>query len=142
MLTFNDFAVEQVYRAGPYEVSDDDIQGFGPAVGASGTLDMLPFAENMFSQWLVSALTMKLLATGELQVEGGTQGLGVDELEWGVTVKAKDILRLESRVVNVRESRSSPMFGIVTMRTTTMNQNDEVVQLCTHTVRVAKRALA
>ena len=140
MLTFNDFAVDQVYRAGPCEVSDEEIQGFVPAVGATGTFEMLSFAEqNIFGQWLVSALTMKLIATGELQVEGGTQGLGVDELEWGVPVKAKDVLRLESRVVKVRESRSNPQFGIVTMRTTTMNQNDEVVQVCTHSIRVAKR---
>jgi len=104
---------------------------------------MLSFAEQrMFGQWLVTALTMKLIATGELQVEGDTQGLGVDELEWGVPIKAKDVLRLESRVVHVRESRSNPKFGMVTMRTTTLNQNDEVVQLCTHSVRVAKRAVA
>lgn len=140
MLTFNDFAVDQVYRSGPGEVSDEDVQGFVPALGSASTFDMLSFAEQgLFGRWLVSAITMRLLATGELQVEGGTQGLGVDELEWGVPIKAKDVLRLESRVVEVRESRSNPKFGIVTMRTTTMNQNDEIVQTCTHSFRAAKK---
>ena len=107
MLTYNDLAVEQVYRAGPHEVSDDAIQGFVPALGGTGTLDMLSFAEqHMFGQRLVSALTMKLIATGKLQVEGGTQGLGVDELEWGVPIKAKDVLR--SRVVQIRNRALIP----------------------------------
>lgn len=139
MLTFKDFATEQVYRAGPYVVSDDDVRNFCNVLGGSGTFEMFSFAEqNMFGQWAASALTMRLLATGELQVEGGTLGLGVDELEWGMPIRANDTLRLESRVVNVRESRSNSKFGIVTMRTTTMNQNGEIVQACTHSVRVAK----
>jgi hypothetical protein len=139
MLKFKDFAIDQVYSAGPVVVSDDDVRNFCKFLGGDGTFEIYSFAEqNMFRQWAASALTMRLLATGELQVEGGTLGLGVDELEWGTPIRANDVLKLESRVLNVRESRSNAKFGIVTMRTTVMNQNLEVVQVCTHSVRVSK----
>lgn len=140
MLTFKDFTLDQVYKAGPYVVSEDDVRSLHAVLGGEPTFELLSLAEqNLFGQWAASALTMKLLATGDLQqVAGGTQGLGVDELEWGVPLKPDDVLKLESRVVKVRESRSDPKFGIVTMRTTTTNQNDEIVQVCTHTARIAK----
>jgi acyl dehydratase len=139
MLTFKDFSVEQVYRAGPYVVTDDDAGNFHQALGGDSAHEMLSFAEQeMFRQWAAAALTMKMVATGELQVVGGTQGLGVDELEWGTSIKTNDVLTLESRVIMVRGSRSAPNFGIVTMQTTTKNQNGDVVQVCTHSVRVAK----
>lgn len=139
MLTFKDVAVGQVYRAGPYVVTDDDAENFHQALGGDGTPEMLSFAEQeMFRQWAAAALTMRMVATGELQVAGGTEGLGVDELEWGTSIKANDVLTLESRIIMVRESRSAPKFGIVTMRTTTKNQNGDVVQVCKHSVRLAK----
>jgi hypothetical protein len=139
MLTFKDFAVEQVYKAGPYTVTDDDAENFHQALDGVGTPEILSFAEQeMFRQWAAAALTMRMVATGDLQVVGGTQGLGVDELEWGASIKTNDVLTLESRIVMVRESRSDPKFGIVTLRTTTKNQDGDVVQVCTHSVRVAK----
>lgn len=139
MLTFKDFAVDQVYRAGPYVVAPSDVQDFPQILGAEGPLETYSAVEQtMFNQWAGSALSMKLIATGELQVEGGTMGLGVDELEWGAPAKVNVVLTLESRVISVRESRSNPDFGIVTIKTTTKNQDGDVIQTFTHALRVAK----
>jgi acyl dehydratase len=139
MLTFKDFAVGQIYRSGPCVVPKDEVQILYNALGGTGAFELLSFAEqSIFNQWAASSLTMKLVATGELQVVGGTQGLGVEELEWGVPIKGEDTLRLESCVTMVRESRSDRDFGIIKLQTTTRNQDGEVVQILTHAIRVAK----
>ena len=137
MLAFKDFAPAQIYKSGPYVVSEDDIGMFCNVLGHS--LEMLSFAEQaMFNQWAGSSLTMLLLASGEIQVSGGTVGLGIDKLEWGVPIQPKDTLVVDSQVLEVRESRSNADFGIVTMRSTTKNQHGEIVQVCTHSIRVEK----
>jgi acyl dehydratase len=137
LLTFNDFAAGQVYKSGPYVVSNDDIVAFCDVLGHSP--EMLSFAEQaMFNQWLASSLAMRLIASGEIQVSGGTVGLGIDSLEWGVPIQSNDTLVIDSQVLEVRESRSNTNFGIVTMRSTTKNQHGEIVQTCTHSVRVSK----
>jgi acyl dehydratase len=92
----------------------------------------------MFNQWLASSLAMRLIASGEIQVSGGTVGLRIESLEWGVPIQPNDTLVVDSQVSEVRESRSNTNFGIVTMRSTTKNQNGEIVQTCTHSVRVSK----
>ena len=137
LLTFNDFAAGQVYKSGPYVVSKDDIGAFCDVLGHGS--EMLSFEEQaIFNQWLASSLAMRLIASGEIQVSGGTVGLGVDSLEWGVPIQPNDTLVIDSQVLEVRESRSNANFGIVTMRSTTKNQNGEIVQICTHSVRISK----
>jgi acyl dehydratase len=137
MLRFNDLGVEQVYRAGPYVVTEDDLRDFKNVIGG-GFVEMSSTETTLFNNWAVSAFTMKLLATGELQIAGGIHGLGVEELEWGVPISPKDTLHLESKVVLVRKSQSNSEFGIVKFRTITKNQNGDMVQACTHSVRVSK----
>jgi acyl dehydratase len=137
MLTFNDFAAGQIYKSGPYVVSKDDIGAFCNVLGLSP--EMLSLAEQaMFNQWLASSLAMRLIASGEIQVNGGTVGLGIDSLEWGVPIRPNDTLVIDSQVLAVRESRSNTNFGIVTMCSTTKNQHGEIIQTCTHSVRVSK----
>jgi acyl dehydratase len=50
-----------------------------------------------------------------------------------------DVLRIEIEVLTARVSHSRPDKGIVTFRTTTFNQRDEPVQLCTHTALYPRR---
>ncbi|MFL6798143.1 MAG: MaoC family dehydratase N-terminal domain-containing protein [Xanthobacteraceae bacterium] len=138
LLTLSDFSAGQVYKSGPYVVSNDDVTGFFEVLGHSPeTLSL--FEHGTFKQWLVSSLTMRLIASGEIQVSGGTVDLGVDNLEWRVPIQPDDTLVVESKVLEVHESRSNARFGIVTMLSTTINQHGEIVQTCTHSVRVAKR---
>jgi acyl dehydratase len=100
LLTFKDFAAGQVYKSGPYVVSKDDIGAFCDVLGHSS--EMLSFAEQaMFNQWLASSLAMRLIASGEIQVSGGTVGLGIDSLEWGVPIQPDDTLVIDSQVLEV-----------------------------------------
>lgn len=46
-------------------------------------------------------------------------------------VRPGDELHLESEVLEVRQSQSRPNQGLIKVRTTTLNQNDEAVQVLT-----------
>jgi acyl dehydratase len=72
-------------------------------------------------------MSMKLFVTGELQLAGGSIGLGVDSLEWPRPVRPGDTLRLETEILEVRPSRSKPDRGIIRIRNVTTNQEGEVV---------------
>src|SRR5688572_18083124 len=50
------------------------------------------------SGWHTAALTMRLLAGGELRVVGGLIGMGVEGLRWPRPVRPGDVLRVESEV--------------------------------------------
>src|SRR5262245_45071947 len=60
------------------------------------------------SGWFTAAVTMRLLALGELKIAGGMVGLGVEELSWPRPVRAGDTLHVEVEVLAVRPSRTRP----------------------------------
>ena len=65
------------------------------------------------SGWHTAALTMKL-NVASLPIAGGILGLGGD-IAWPNPMRPGDVLRVENEVVEVRESRSHPDRGIVTL---------------------------
>jgi acyl dehydratase len=91
------------------------------------------------SGWHTAALTMKLLVEGGLPLAGGIIGAGVEEVRWPRPVRPGDRLRVESEVLEVRPSRSRPEQGIAKVRTTTLNQNNEAVQVMTSNLVVQRR---
>jgi len=91
------------------------------------------------SGWHTAAMTMYLLVTGGPPLAGGTIGAGMDELRWPKPVRPGDRLRIESEVVEVRPSKSRPSQGFVKMRTTTLNQNGEPVQILLANLLVPRR---
>ena len=93
------------------------------------------------SGWHTAAMTMKLFVTGELQLAGGSIGLGVDELKWPRPVRPGDTLRLETEIMEVRPSQSKPDRGIIRIRNVTTNQDGEVVQTFLASVLVRRRPL-
>lgn len=91
------------------------------------------------SGWHTSAMTMHLLVTGGPPLAGGIIGAGMDELRWPKPVRPGDRLRIESEVIEVRPSNSRPSQGLVKMRTTTLNQNGEPVQILVANLLVPRR---
>jgi acyl dehydratase len=81
------------------------------------------------SGWHTAAITMKLLAESELRIAGALIGAGFDELRWPKPVRPGDELRVHSEVLEVRQSRSRPIQGMVKVRITILDQNDEAVQV-------------
>jgi acyl dehydratase len=92
------------------------------------------------SGWHTAAITMKLLVESDLKPAGGIVGAGFDELRWPLPVRPGDELRVESGILNVRTSKSHPQQGLIKVRTTTLNQNDEPVQVAIGNLVVLRRA--
>jgi acyl dehydratase len=147
-LYLEDFAVGQIFRSARLRVEEAEIKGFAAQfdpqpfhldeVAAKATL----FGGLAASGWHTAALTMRLLVDGGAPIAGGIIGAGTDELRWPRPVRPGDELRVESEVLDIRPLRSRPQQGLVTMGTTTFNQNDEPVQVMVAKLLVPRRAAA
>jgi len=91
------------------------------------------------SGWHTAAVTMKLLVDSDLKPAGGIIGAGFDESRWPRPVRPGDELRVESEVLEVRASKSRPDQGVIKVRTTTLNQNNEPVQVSVGNLIVPRR---
>jgi acyl dehydratase len=81
---------------------------------------------------------MRLLKTSGLNFANCILGLG-GEISWPRPTRPGDTLRVESEIVEIRPSRSKQQDGIVTLRSTMVNQNSEAVYLLTAKLLVARR---
>ena len=84
---------------------------------------------------------MRLLVESEIRPAGGIVGAGFDELRWPRPVRPGDELRLESEILDVRPSKSRPEKGLIKVRTTTLNQNGETVQILVANLVVPRRPI-
>ncbi len=91
------------------------------------------------SGWHTAAVTMRLLVDSEFKPAGGIVGAGFDELRWPLPVRPGDELHVESEVLEVRSSKSRPEQGLVKVRTNTLNQNQEIVQITVGNLVVPRR---
>lgn len=91
------------------------------------------------SGWHTAAITMRLLTESNFTPAGGIVGLGFDELRWPRPVRPGDELRVEVDVLQVRQSKSRPDQGVITTRTTTLNQHNEAVQISVGHLLVSRR---
>jgi acyl dehydratase len=92
------------------------------------------------SGWHTAAMTMRLLVESELKPLGGIVGAGFDEFRWPSPVRPGDILHLAIEVLDVRTSTSRPHHGVVKVKTTTLNQRDEPVQVSIVNLIVPRRS--
>lgn len=140
-----DFAVGQVYGSGRLTVAAEDIKRFAAEFDPQPFhLDDAAARASFFgglaaSGWHTAALTMRLLVASELKPSGGIVGAGFDEFRWPRPVRPGDELHVESEVLEVRPSKSRPTQGLIKVRTTTLNQNGEPVQISVGNLVVPRR---
>lgn len=140
-----EFVAGQTFRSGRIRIDADRIKRFAAEFDPQPFhLDERAAGASMFgglaaSGWHTAALTMKLLVEGDFKPAGGIVGAGFDELRWPAPVRPGDELRVESQVLEVRASKSRPAQGVVKVRTTTLNQNDEAVQVSVGNLIVLRR---
>ena len=140
-----DFAVGQTFRSGRLQIDKERIKTFGAEFDPQPFhLDEDAARDTIFgglaaSGWHTAAVTMRLLVESDLKPAGGIVGAGVDEFRWPRPVRAGDELRIESEVLEVRPSRSRPDQGLIKVRTTTLNQHDEAVQIIIANLVVRRR---
>lgn len=140
-----DFAVGQTYGSGRIKIDTERIKAF------AAEFDPQPFhidedtaRDTMFrglaaSGWHTAALTMRLLVESEFKPAGGIIGAGVDELRWPRPVRPGDELHVESEILEARPSKSRPEQGVIKVKTTTLNQNGEPVQVYIGNLIVPRR---
>ena len=143
-----DYAVGQVYLSGRKRVSKEEIIAFAKEfdpqfyhLDETAALQS-PFKGLAASGWHTAAITMRLLVDGEFRPAGGILGVGFDQLSWSLPVRPGDELRVTSEVLEVRPSKSKPDRGMIRVKNTTYNQNDEVVQMFTGNLLVPRRSPA
>jgi acyl dehydratase len=140
-----DFTVGQTFGSGRLRITEPQIKAF------AAEFDPQPFhldeeaAQQTFfrglaaSGWHTAAVTMRLLVDSELKPAGGVIGAGFEEFRWPKPVRPGDELHIESEVLDVRPSRSRPNQGLVKLRTRTLNQNNEAVQVQVANLVVPRR---
>jgi acyl dehydratase len=123
----------------------------GQVIAFAAQFDPQPFhldggaAKDMFfgglvaSGWHTAAITMRLMVRGGVPIAGGLIGAGA-EISWPRPTRPDDVLRVESEVLEIAPSRSRPDRGMVKVRSETLNQRDEVVQVLEARMVVPRRA--
>jgi acyl dehydratase len=143
-LYLEDLRIGQRFTSGVYRFDADCIKSFAAEFDPQPFhLDEAAAQASLFrglaaSGWHTAAVTMRLLVTSGLPLAGGLIGLG-GELAWSKPTRPGDTLHVESEIVEIVPSRSKPNQGIVKVRSTTLNQNGEEVQVLTANLLVFKR---
>ena len=140
-----DFAVGQTFGSGRTRIDGDRALAFAAEFDPQPFhLDEAAARHSIFggltaSGWHTAAVTMRLLVESELNPAGGLVGAGLDECRWPKPVRPGDMLRVECEVTDVRPSKSRPEQGVIKLRTTTLNQNDEPVMVYVVNMVVLRR---
>jgi len=95
-----------------------------------------------FKKPLVNSCFTLALVTGQSVIDltvNGVANLGWDEIRLPHPVFEGDTITSKSEVLDLRESRSRPKQGIVVVKTTGLNQRDEVVIEFKRTFMIWKR---
>jgi acyl dehydratase len=144
-LHLEDFTVGQIFSSGRLKVDAERIKAF------ASEFDPQPFhlseetARDTFfkglaaSGWHTAALTMRMLVDSPLSPAVGIVGAG-GEISWPRPVRPDDELRIESEILEVRPSQSRPDRGTIKVRTTTLNQNGDAVQVLIANLIVTRRS--
>lgn len=131
-LYLEDLFVDQRFRAGPIEVTIEEIKAFASKFDPQPFhLDEAAATSSLFgalvaSGWHTASLTMRLL-TQCATFSGGLIGVG-GKIEWLRPVRPGDLLSVEATIRRITASKSRDDRGMVAIRVVTSNQRNEPVQ--------------
>ncbi len=145
-LYWEDLEVGQVVTSRPQVMTRERIVAFAAEFdpqpqhldeeAARGSL----FGELVASGWHTASVTMRLQLESMMgRFPGGSLGAQVDTLAWRRPVRPGDELRARVEVLAKRPSASRPDRGLLTLKTTTLNQRDETVQEMTASILAPRR---
>ena len=144
MKYFEDIRVGDVFEVGRYTFTADNIKAFAtrfdpqPFHVDEAAAERSHFGALCASGWHTALAWMRLMvdfrrrvaeaarARGE-PVAGTGPALGLRELKWLKPVYAGDTIAYKSEVIETRLSNSRPGSGLMTFRSTGVNQNGESV---------------
>jgi acyl dehydratase len=145
MRYFEDLKPGDKFSTAEYEMTAEEIIAFGrkfdpqpfhtDPVAAQATL----FGQLVASGWHTAAVSMRLMVLGEMALDGGVIGQGMESLRWPRPVLPGDRLRVVTEIVELRPAPARPDRGLIKLRCRTYNQADKIVQDMTATLLVARR---
>lgn len=134
---FEEFAVGQTFKHGiTRTITEADNVWFSALTHnpAPLHLDEEYMKDSEFGQRIVnSCLTLSFMvgiSVGDTTVGTTVANLGWDEVRFPRPLFHGDTIRIETEVLEVRDSQSRPDNGIVTFRHRAFNQDDELVGEC------------
>jgi acyl dehydratase len=131
-LYLEDLAVGQTFRSGEHALDAEQIIAF------ARQYDPQPFhlnaeaAKNTFFQglaasgWHTMAITMRLLVES-LPFAHGIIGAG-GEISWPRPTRPDHVLHVQSKLLEIKPSRSKPNRAIILVECLTFNQHEELLQ--------------
>ena len=132
-LFWEDFAVGVAAEYGPLTIGGDDIKAFAREFDPQPMhLDEAAASESMLgglsaSGWHTCAIMMRLISDGFLLRSTFMGGAGCDEIKWLAPVRPGDALRVRSRVLETRESRTRADAGFVKFQFEVLNADEVCV---------------
>lgn len=153
---FEDIRVGDVYALGRHTFTAADIKAFAtrfdpqPFHVDEAAAQKSHFGGLVASGWHTAAAWMRLMVdcrrrmTEEARARGELAGmigpaLGFRELKWAKPVYAGDTIEYAAEVVETRVSESRPGLGLMTVRSTGMNQNGDLVISFVSTTFIERR---
>ena len=156
MKYFEDIQVGDTFAVGRHTFTADDIKAFARRFDPQlfhvdeAAAERSHFGALCASGWHTAVVWMRLMvdhrrrmveaarARGE-PVAGIGPALGFRELKWLKPVYVGDIIEYSSEVIETRPSNSRPRSGLMTIRSTGINQNGEPVISFLSTTFVERR---
>jgi acyl dehydratase len=146
MLYLEDLKVGATFATPSHTVTAEEIITFArqydpqsfhtDAVAAENSL----FGRLVASGWHTAALSMNLMVRGDMKLDGGVIGRGVDQLRWPRPTLPGDTLRVEMTVMEIDPEPSRTGRGRVKLSCRTLNQHGDPVQEMTARLLVARRS--
>src|SRR5215813_4164600 len=143
LLYLDDLHVGQRFISGTHLIDEEQIKAFAQQFDPQPFhLDVEAAKETLFeglaaSGWHTAAISMRLVV-GSVPIRGGIVGAG-GELTWPRPTRPGAILQVESEILDLRPSHSHPDRGMATIRSETVNQLGEVVQVLIAKLVVPRR---
>jgi acyl dehydratase len=145
-LFLEDLAPGQIYRTARVHMTRESIKAFATQYDPQPFhIDEEAGHASLFgglaaSGWHTAAVTMRLVLDGPFRPAGGHIGARLEELRWPRPTWPDDELHVETEVLEVRPSDTRPEYGWIKVRTSTFNQNNELVQTYVGNLIVRRRA--
>ena len=145
MLYFEDLKLGDTFKTAGHTVTAEEIIAFGrqfdpqpfhtDAAAAGPTL----FGRLVASGWHTAALSMGLMVRGEMRLDGGVIGQGVDGLRWPRPVLPGDTLQVVMEITELNPEPSRTGRGKIKLHCRTLNQDGKTVQEMTANLLIGRR---
>jgi acyl dehydratase len=145
MRYFEDVKVGDRFHTGEHTMTTAEIIAFGrqydpqPFHTDEAAARQTLFGRLVASGWHTAAVSMRLMVLGDMQLDGGVIGQGVESLRWPRPVLPDDRLRVELEVLEMRDAPGRPDSGVIRLRCRTLNQHGKPVQDMTASLLIARR---